>query len=154
MSKKDKKRPIHNEKGQYFEHMDVRKGDFVNGDKTDRSIHTGNVDRSVLSTGDNARINLNASVENVTKADIQDLLKELQSALQAAPVDADVKDSLQNDIQAVEIQLEKPEPKKAIILPKAKAILEMITATAAAYEAWPKIVGMATRLVDLVKALF
>lgn len=153
MTKKDKKRTIHKEKGQYFEHVDVR-----NGDKTDRSIHTRDVDGSILSTGDNARIHLNASVENVTKADIQGLLKELQSSLQAAPVDADVKEAVQSDIQTVAAQLEKPEPKKAILLPRAKAILETITATAAAatagYEAWPKIVEMATSLADWVKGLF
>ena len=154
MSKKDKKRTIHNEKGQYFEHVDVRKGDFVNGDKTDRSIHTGNVDHGVLSTGDNAMINMPTHTENVTKSDIQGLLKDLRSALQDAPVDEDVKGTRQSDIQAVETQLEKPDPKKALLLPKAKAILETITATAAAYEAWPAIVEMATRLVDWVKALF
>jgi hypothetical protein len=154
MSKKDEKRNIHNEKGQYFEHVDVRKGDFVNGDKTDRSIHARDVDGSVLNTGDNATINMHTPTENVTKADIQGLLNELQNALQAAPVDEDVKESLQSDIQTVKTQLEKPEPKKALLLPRARAIMDTITATAAAYEAWPTIVEMGTRLVDWVKALF
>jgi len=147
VSKKD-------EKGQYFENLDIRKGDFVNGDKVDRSIHTGNVDHSVLSIGDNGVINMSASAGDVSTADIKQLLDELQKALQAAPVDADVKDIVQADIQTVEAQLDKPEPKKAILLPKAKAILETITATAAAYEAWPAIVEMASKLVDGVKTLF
>jgi hypothetical protein len=90
----------------------------------------------------------------VTKADIQGLLNELQNALQAAPVDEDVKESLQSDIQTVKTQLEKPEPKKALLLPRARAIMDTITATAAAYEAWPTIVEMGTRLAEWVKALF
>ena len=160
MNKEDDKRTIHNENGQYFENLDIHQGDFVNRDKTDRSINVGgNLDHSVASSGDNTEITMdNRQAGDLTKADIQVLLGDLQKALQSAPVDADIKESVQSDVKVVEAQLETPEPKKAILLPKAKAILETIKAAATTavvtHEAWPKIVEMATKLVEWAKALF
>ena len=160
MNKKDDKRTIHNENGQYFENVDIGKGDFVNRDKTDRSIHVGgDMDHSVASSGDTAQITMdNRQASDLSKTEIQALLGDLKSALQSAPVDADIKESVQSDVKVVEAQLEKPEPKKAILLPKAKAILETIKAAAttavATHEAWPKIVELATKLVEWAKALF
>jgi len=154
MSKKDKKRTIHNEKGPYFENLDIHKGDFVNGDKIDRSIHTRDVANSVLNTGDGAVISNNPQTIDISKEKIQHLLDDMRTALQAAPVDDDVKEIVQADIQTMAKQLEQPEPKKAILLPKAKAILGTITAVAAAYEVWPTIVEMGQRLVEWITMLF
>ena len=123
-------------------------GDFVG---RDRIVKGG--DNSVVIGGD-AIGNVFGGGEKPSLEALQALLKEIRSAVPQAELDTDTAEVVEADFEVVEKQLAKPEPKKAIVLPKLESIAGMLTTAVTAGEAIQKLKPMIDQAIEWIKLLF
>ena len=121
---------------------------------SDSSINIyGNMDHSIAHIGTDSVINFHHIEKNISKDDIIELVENLRSELKESISDQDDYDVIEADLDFVEKQLEKPEPKKGMILAKIKSILDLIPMAAAASQALPELISKAERLFEWVMTL-
>jgi hypothetical protein len=138
MAKEDKPKSINTGGGAYFGgKVEVHGGNVIGGDQYNIGAGAGSINQSG-----------GTNVEDLLR-----LLGALRQLLPQAVVDDDTRRSLQEDVVVVVNQLEKPEPKKEIVLPKLKGILETITTAASAGEALQKMAPMAQQAFDKMMPL-
>ena len=126
-------------------------GDFVGRDKIvsggERSVVVGgNVNNSAIVTGDGNLVG--GSTQGVRLEDLLRLVQAMRDLLPQANLDEDTAEMVAGDFQVLETQLAKPEPKKAVVLPKLKEIAEALTLVVGAGEAVQKLLPMAQQAVQ------
>ncbi len=132
------------------------RSDFASHNKVVNSSNNsivigGNANGNIIIAGNG---NVLSSNENANLEALQALLKEIHLAVSQTKLDPDMTKVLEADFDVVETQLEKPEPKKTIVLPKLESIVGMLTSTAAASEAIQKLKPLIQQAIEWVKVLF
>jgi hypothetical protein len=148
--KKDSKRNIHTEGGSYYERIEIENGDFVGGSKEikggDGSIVAGKIE------ADSILLN-SPPAPGATVDDLLQALAQWHALVKEMPLPRDEAEVIEGDFQVIEQQLAQEQPRKHLILPKLKSILELVTAAGAASQALPKVVEMGENVVAWVQAL-
>ena len=141
MAKKDpSRRKIDTGGGSYIEgDINTGGGDFVGRDQNKITIG-GNVTGSTLVVGNGNLVNAPQTSGSV--AELAQLIREIRAQLPQANLDMDTVEAIEGDFHVVENQLAKPEPKKALVLPKLKSIAEVLGTAVAAGEAVQKLAPM------------
>jgi hypothetical protein len=85
---------------------------------------------------------VNSTQTGASVAELSNLVGQIRALLPQARLDEDTQGIIDGDFQVVETQLAKPEPKKALVLPKLEGIAKMLGAAAAAGEAVQKLAPM------------
>ena len=128
-------------------------GDFVGRDQPVSApggvAIGGSVSHSTIVVG--TGITVTGKVEGLNAEDVLRLLRELRGGLPRAGIDADTQEIIDADIQVVELQLAKPEPKKHIVLPKLESVVATLTGLVGAGEAVQKLLPMAQQAVQWVQ---
>ena len=131
--------------GSYYEHIEIENGDFVNGNKEfkggDGSIFGENI------KADTIKMN---NAEPTSVADLMQVLAQFHAIVKELPLEKDEAEVIEGEFVFVEDQLGKEEPKKHLILPKLKTILEVVSAAGAASEALPKVIEMGEQVLTWV----
>lgn len=169
---KKSSRQVHIGQGSYFEGgIDTGGGDFVLGDKVSGdkvmgdkvSGHKagGNITIATqggIAVGGNATGNvMHTSYTQQTGVSLEGftaLLKDLRAALDQADLDADIRESLHDDLDKVEKQAANLEPKAPIIQNKLKSVVELLTTAAAGAGAIQTILPMAEKALQWAAQLF
>ncbi len=114
-------------------------GDRVSGGQN-KVVVSGGISGGTLVVGNQNLVNVNQG--GASAADLARLVAEIRGLLPQAKLDDDIRQEVDGDIQVVEAQLARPEPKKALVLPKLKGVLDMLVSAAAASEAVQKLIPM------------
>lgn len=126
--------------------VSISGGDFIAGDQN-KVVINGPVSGGVISVGAGNTVHASelgpASLENLTA-----LVKEIRALLPQASLEADAQEAVAADLQTVETQMSKPAPKKALVLPKLKSIVEILGSAAAASEAVSKLIPMVNQAIQ------
>jgi hypothetical protein len=164
MSDDEKKgsRQISIGQGNYFEReIKTQGGDFVLGDKVAGNKVGGNVvkaERGGIAVGGNVtNSTLSTSYTQqaaASPAEFAALLKELRAALATAGLEADVAESVSDDLDKVEKQTASQQPKGSIIQGKLKSIMEVLTAAATGAGAVQTILPLAQKALEWAAQLF
>lgn len=134
------RRVINTGGGAYIEgNVHIGKGDFVGRDQIKVNVQ-GGISGGIMAVG-NGNI-IGAPQAPGSAAELIQLMREIRSRLPQAGLDVDTREMVEADIQAVEAQLAKPEPKKALVLPKLKSIAEVLGSAVAAGETLHKLAPM------------
>jgi hypothetical protein len=138
--KEQSKRSINTQGGAYVEGgVTTGGGDFVGRDQN-KVVVQGNVEGSTLVVGSDNQVTGTQNAASLT--DLVRLVDEIRAQLPQSGLDPDTQEVVEGDFRVVENQLAKPEPKKALILPKLKSIAEVLTVGAVAGEAVQKLAPM------------
>jgi hypothetical protein len=137
---------IHTGGGAYIEgKVDTGGGDFVGRDQNKAVI--GSVSGgAVVQVGNGSTVN-SAAQQSASLADLTKLVAEIRAGIQAAKLDEDTMEAIEGQFKVVEKQLEKPEPKKALVLPSLETTVKYLTAAVTAGEAVTKLIPMAEKAV-------
>lgn len=132
-------RKIDTQGGAYIEGGVNTGGDFVGRDQNKVTVQ-GGMSGGTLVVGNHNQVNSTQTGASV--AELSNLVGQIRALLPQARLDEDTQGIIDGDFQVVETQLAKPEPKKALVLPKLEGIAKMLTTAAAAGEAVQKLAPM------------
>ncbi len=152
MPKKSKSdRNINTQGGSYVGgNVDTGGGDFVGCDQNKVTVH-GSVSGGTLVVGNQNTVN--AGQSGASMAELSNLIAAIRAELPKARLDEDTLEVIEGDFQVVETQLARPEPKKALVLPKLEGIAKMLGTAAAAGEAVQKIAPMLQQALNWAQQL-
>jgi len=150
----DKEKPnrkINTQGGPYIEgDVNTGRGDFVGGNQNKINV-TGGISGGTLVVGDGNVIH--AGQPAASLAELVSLVAQIRTELSRARLDEDTRDVIEGDFKVVETQLAKPEPKKALVLPKLKSIAEVLGTAVAAGEAVQKLAPMVQQAITWAQEL-
>lgn len=116
------------------------------------TVHIGSVSGSTVVVGrDNtviARTQTGASL-----GDLTGLLAEIRALLPQAGLEEDTCAAVEGSLRVVEEQLQKPAPKKALVLPSLKQVVETLSLAAGAGEALNKLAPLIQQATAWAQAL-
>jgi len=122
------------EQSQQPSRIDTGGGAYVGGD-----VHAG---RDFI--GRDQHVEIRQTSEGVSLEGFLQLLAELRQRVPAAGLDGDTAEIIEGDVWVVEEQVQKEEPRKAIIVAKLKGVTEVLTETG-------KVAAAAAALVPLAE---
>ena len=171
MGKDDEKkggRQVSIGQGNYFEReINTGGGDFVLGDKVAGDKVAGDKAGGDIIKAEKGGIAIKGQVTNSTLSasyteqkgtasleGFADLLKELRAAMASAGLEADVAESVADDLDKVEKQSTSPQPKGALIQNKLKSIVELLTTAAAGATATQTLLPLAEKALQWAAQLF
>jgi hypothetical protein len=132
----DKKKPEHR--------INTGGGDFVDGNQN--KVHVNNMGGGMLVVGNQNVVS--AQQTGAGLADLVRLVAEMRALLPRVQLDSEVRAVVEADLKVVEEQTAKPEPKKALVLPKLKSIVETLATAAVAGDAIQKLLPIAQQAVQ------
>lgn len=127
-------------------------GDFVGHDQN--KVDVGNVSNSTLVIGKKNKV----SVTHFTQADASlpnliELVTEMRALLPQAKLEEDTAQVVEGNFQTIQTQLQKREPKKALVLPTLKQIAETLALAAATGETITKMKPMLDQAIAWAQTL-
>lgn len=110
-------------------------------------------DRNVIGNGSHSTA-IEQQEAGITVQEFLKLLAELRRSASSVELDPDVTESVQADLQAVEAQARKPQPKPAIILNKLNGILDLLATADGVLGATERILPLTRQAVEWAGQIF
>ena len=108
-------------------------------------LHTGGGD---FVGRDQTKVTIGAGADKGSLADLIQLVAEIRALTAQARLDQDIQEVIEVDFKVLETQLKKPEPKKALVLPKLEAVAKTLTLAAGAGEAITRLTPMVQQAIQ------
>jgi hypothetical protein len=152
MPNKDKpNRKIDTQGGPYFEgNANTGGGDIVGGNQN--KVNIGSVSNSTVTVGDYNTVTTGSQAA-VSLRDLVGLVAKMRALLPQAHLDSDMQEVVEGSFKVVEMQLARPEPKKALVLPSLKQVAESLSLAAGAGEAVQKLAPMVQQAITWAQTL-
>jgi hypothetical protein len=105
--------------------------------------------------GDNSRSTvIKSQTGEVTPERFQALLAQLHQAVEAAALDDETRSVVVDDLRTVETQIEKEQPRRAIVLSKLQSVLGLLATADGVWGIAERALPLARQAVDWAQALF